>query len=392
MGLTYQNKPAQEPALTALGRPSSIENETSKILAPYELTYAQLIDYELIWEAYFACIKGKRYRPRYYDFELNAESYLLELFQELLFDRYQPRQPNIFSIFCKCGQKRREIHASAIRDSVVQRLLYNHLYPIFNRSFIFDNYGCRKGKGTLKAADRCQEFIRKSPKDTYYLQLDIRKFYYNLDHEVLYRELAKKITDPKVLGLCMLFVCNVPNENSYTPFASNVGLDVGAMLSQLFGLIYLNRLDHYAKRTLGIKRYIRYVDDIVIIGETKEQCLEYSRKLEAYINNELKLKLRANFIQPLHKGINFAGFRTWREYRLVRKFCIRNFNRKLHKEHPNPKSIQAMLAHARPSASYAYMCNRVLDTHPELVNDLRGCVQHDLLKLQASQARQTRRG
>ena len=152
MGLTYQNKPAQEPALTALGRPSPIENKTSKIPAPYELTYAQLINYELIWEAYFACIKGKRYRPRYYDFELNAESYLLELFQELLFDRYQPRQPNIFSIFCKCGQKRREIHASAIRDSVVQRLLYNYLYPIFNRSFIFDNYGCRKGKGTLKAA------------------------------------------------------------------------------------------------------------------------------------------------------------------------------------------------------------------------------------------------
>ena len=265
--------------------------------------------------------------------------------------------------------------------------MYNYLYPIFDRSFIFDNYGCRKGKGTLKAADRCQDFVRRSSKDAYYLQLDIRKFYYNLDHGILYQELAKKIHDPKVLSLCMAFVCHVPNENSYTPYAPNVGLDVGAMLSQLFGLIYLNRLDHYAKRSLGIKRYIRYVDDIVIIGETKEKCLEYSRKLEAYINNELKLKLSANFIQPLRKGINFAGFRTWREYRLVRKFSVRNFNRKLRKERPNPKSIQAMLAHARPSASYAYMCNRVLDTHPELVNDLRGCVQHDLLKLQASRAR-----
>ncbi len=387
MDLIYQNKLAQVPASAALGRLTPASLECAEDKAHFELTYTQLIDYELIWEAYLACIKGKRYRPRYYDFELNAESYLLELFQELIAEHYQPRPPYVFTIFCKCGQKRREIHASAIRDSVVQRLLYTYLYPIFDRSFIFDNYGCRKGKGTLKAAERCQEFVRKSPKDAYYLQLDIRKFYYNLDHAVLHQELAKKITDQKVLDLCMLFVCSVPNENSYTPYAPNVGLDVGAMLSQLFGLIYLNRLDHYAKRTLGIKRYIRYVDDIVIIGETKEKCLEYSRKLEAYINNELKLKLSANFIQPLRKGINFAGFRTWHEYRLVRKFSVRNFNRKLRKEHPNPKSIQAMLAHARPSASYAYMCNRVLDTHPELVNDLRGCVQHDLLKLQASRAR-----
>lgn len=357
-----------------------------------EIPFHLLTAFDVLHDAFLDHIKGKKYRPRYFDFCCLFADQLVSLQKELIDGTYQPEPPLIFNIFCNCGQKTREIHASTVKDGIVQRWLYNYLYPIFDRSFIFDNYGCRKGKGTLKAADRCQDFVRRSSKDAYYLQLDIRKFYYNLDHGILYQELTKKIHDPKVLSLCMAFVCHVPNENSYTPYAPNVGLDVGAMLSQLFGLIYLNRLDHYAKRTLGIKRYIRYVDDIVIIGETKEKCLEYSRKLEAYINNELKLKLSANFIQPLRKGINFAGFRTWREYRLVRKFSVRNFNRKLHKEHPNPRSIQAMLAHARPSASYAYMCNRVLDTHPELVNDLRGCIQHDLLKLQASRARQTRNG
>lgn len=352
-----------------------------------ETTYNQLISFGSLYKAYQSILKGKRYKPRYFDYQMGFAYNLACIEQELSSYTYQPDKPLIFTIFCKSGQKSREIHAASVRDTIVQKLLYDYLYTLFDPSFISDNYGCRKRKGTLRAANQCQNYIRQSPKGSFYLQLDIRKFYYNIDHAVLRQALSSKIHDQHILDLCMLFVGQGPNQFSYIPFAPNVGLDVGAMISQLYGLIYLNRLDHYAKRTLRIKRYIRYVDDIVIIGESKERCKELRQKLTEYINKVLKLQLSVSFIQPLSKGINFAGFRAKREYRLVRKFCVRNFNRRLKSKTASPASIQAMLAHARYSASYKYMCTQLLTYKPSLIYHLKGGAQLDLFKLKAVHSR-----
>ena len=72
----------------------------------------------------------------------------------------------------------RLIVAPNFRDSVIQHLIYNYIYDVFDRSFIYDSYGCRKLKGTHKASARLQNFMRKHSNDKYYLQLDIRKYYY----------------------------------------------------------------------------------------------------------------------------------------------------------------------------------------------------------------------
>lgn len=352
--------------------------------------YDELISFENLLKAYFVNLKGKRSKPRYAEFHLDFAYNLYKLFLSLKSRTFAPDLPVIFRIYCNSGQKTREVHASTVRNSIVQRLLYDYLNELFDPSFIYDSYGCRLKKGTMKAADRCQEYIRQSPEGSYYLQLDVKKFYYNIDHAILRQELSKNVHDREVLDLCMAFTCHTPNEYSYVPFAENVGLDVGAMISQLYGLIYLNRLDHYAKRTLGIKRYVRYVDDIVIIGETKEQCLEYQAKLTQYLWETLRLKLSSSFIHPLSQGINFAGFRMWREYRLVRKFSIRNFWRELKKPSINPASIQATLAHACHSASYKYMCDCLLDTHPELLPKLKGQTHRDLYRRQAEREREER--
>lgn len=379
-----QNMPEVGPASAAL-------TSTLKAASSHNaLTLESIFTPEAIFKGYSDAFRGKHYRPRYFKFKLSLGSNLSILRQSVLDGTYEARPPSSFLLFCNSGQKTREIHASAVTDIVVQRTLYNALYPVFDKVFIYDNYGCRKGKGTLKAADQCQRYIRASPKDSYYLQLDMRKFYYNIDHNVMRQELAKKIHDPRTLQLCMQFVCHSPSEYSYTPYAPNVGLDVGAMISQLYGLIYLNRLDQYAKRSLGIKHYIRYVDDVLIIGESKERCLELKQKLTEYLRSTLKLELSAAFIQPISKGINFAGFRTWREYRLVRKFSVRNFNRRLNATHLRPASIQAMLAHARHSASYKYMLGRILDKRPEVIPLIHGSTKRDLLKLKNSRARQAR--
>ena len=345
-----------------------------------EIPFHLLTAFDVLHDAFLNHIKGKKYRPRYFDFCCSFATQLVNLQKELIEGTYQPDPPLVFNIFCNCGQKTREIHASTVRDGIVQRWLYNYLYPIFDKSFIFDNYGCRKGKGTLKAANRVQEFMRSSPKDSYYLQLDVRKFYYNIDHAILRELLTKRIKDPALLDLCMLFAEHEPGPDSYEPYAPGVGLNVGAMVSQLFGLIYLDYIDHFIKDELRVKRYVRYVDDMVIIGESKDKCLELKAKIEERLRTKLHLKLSYASVQPLRHGINFAGFVTYRERRYLRKFSQRNFNRKLKKWHGKTKSLQAHLAHARHTASFGRMAARVVVLCPELINYLKGSIKYDLLK------------
>lgn len=348
----------------------------------HPLTLDGVFTFDNVFKAYLDSFKGKRLRPRYFSYSLNLGMNIYSILESVANKTFTADPPVSFTIFCNCGQKTRIINASSVKDVITQRTLYNALYPVFDKSFIFDSYGCRKGKGPLKAGDRVQFFMRHSPEDSYYLQLDVRKFYYNVDHNELRQELSKKIHDIDLLNLCMQFVGLSPNENSYIPYAPNVGLDVGAMISQLYGLIYLNRLDHFIKRTLRVKHYARYVDDMVIIGESKDHCLELKEQIEQFLWSSLKLKLSCAIIQPLKAGINFAGYRTWRQRRLVRKFSIRNFHRKLKKG--KVKSLQSHLAHSRYTASFGHLAQSILDTNPDLINQMGGVIKDDLLKYQAN--------
>lgn len=368
------------PKTSSMQSPNNSEKTPSASFLLPELTLEDCFSWERIISSQNKAFKGKKHRPRYFLFALDLGMNLERLRNSILDGTYRPDPPHCFTIFCNCGQKFRTINASSVRDVVAQRVVYDYLYPVFDRSFIFDNYGCRKGKGTLKAADRVQQFVRASPKGSYYLQLDVRKFYYNIDHKVLRKLLAKHIKAPKLLNLCLTFAQHEPGPDSYIPYTTNVGLNVGAMISQLFGLIYLDYIDHFIKDELGVKRYVRYVDDMVIIGESKERCLELKAKIEERLRTKLHLELSRASIQPLRHGINFAGFVTYRERRFVRKFSQRNFNRKLKRGRKPIKGLQAHLAHARHTASFGRMAERIVTTCPELILQLTGSIKYDLLK------------
>lgn len=132
-------------------------------------------------------------------------------------------------------------------------------------------------------------------------------------------------------------------------FMHDVGVDVGSIVAQLFGLIYLDRFDHYIKRNLKIKHYIRYVDDMVFIGLPKQECYLLLNLCIEFLNDNLGLILSKWKIQSLHRSINFCGYRTNRYYRLIRKRSLKAFNNGL--THYDYDTIESVLAHAEHSAS-----------------------------------------
>ena len=319
--------------------------------------YDKMLTLDALHAAYLRGRRGKRRTRSVAEFEANLGSELTQLREELLQGTYRPRPYRKFWIN-ETG-KPRLIAAPSFRDVVVQHALYGLVYPIFDKTFSFDSYGCRKGKGTHRAADRAQQFMRESTEESVFLQMDIRKFYYRIDRSRLRRLIERKIKDRKIVDLMM----------SYADWEEPRGLPIGNLLSQLLALIYLDPLDQYIKRDLKCKRYVRYVDDFIIFGVRREEARVLLKKIEHWLSANLGLELSRWTIQDCCRGLNFVGFRTWRRTRFVRRRSIHRFSKSL--QSGNVLSIVSVMGNARRTATHAHFCNRLVSERPDLIHKHR---------------------
>jgi RNA-directed DNA polymerase len=157
--------------------------------------WESLISFENLLHAARDSARRKRFKPAIAAFHFGLERELWTLHRELAGGSYQPGPYTEFYIH---EPKKRLISASPYRDRVVHHAVTRILSPIFERSFIFDSYACRVGKGTHAAVDRAQEYAHRFP---YVLKADVRKFFPSVDHEILIDRISRKIKDPHILDL-----------------------------------------------------------------------------------------------------------------------------------------------------------------------------------------------
>lgn len=318
--------------------------------------YDLITSRENLYKAAKRALKGKLSNARFYSYSVNLSNNVEYLYKQIQKGTYRPHSDKEFDLWCISGQKMRHIVAPSVDDLIVQHAIYQVVVPIIDPKLIYDSYGCRLLKGSHRASDRCQYFLRKSPKDSYFLQIDIKKYYYNLDHEILKESLLHLLGEQDVVDFIAL---QFPQDRT-------VGMNVGAMISQLMGMIYLNKFDYYCKRVLKLKCLIRYVDDIVIIGLSKKECLSLVQNLEQYLKTELKLTFSRVKISPISKGINFVGYRTWQQKRIIRKRSYKTFNKNLRKN--KVASLQSCLGHASRTSSYKTLIRRIEDKSLHLLH------------------------
>lgn len=342
---------------------SSIHQETVFMPIRHGNLFDQVANLDALHAAYLKARKGKRMKRPVQEFERNLGANLAQLDQDLCTGTYRPGPYRQFWVH---EPKPRRISAPSFPDVVVQHAIYAVIYPIFDRTFCHDAYGCRMGKGHHRASDQVQRFLRASPADSYTLQMDIRKYFYRIDRDILMRQVERRIKDPRLLDLIRAFA----------QFDEPTGVPIGNLLSQLFSSIYLDDLDQFVKRELKVKRYARYVDDFLIVGVTKDQAHAYRHTIEAWLAQNLHLELSRWTVAPARRGVNFVGFRTWRNLRFIRKHSLCTFSRRLRAGLvPNLVSI---LGNARHTASHAHLCRRLIHERPDLLaqlpNPVRACV------------------
>lgn len=265
--------------------------------------YDKIYNLQNLYGAYLKTRRGKRWKSSAVKFEINLIEALLLLKKQLIDKTYTLSQYNVFKVY---EPKERLVMSNGYKDKVVQHSLCdNVLEPIITRSFILDNYASQVGKGTDFALDRLKYFMgryyRLYGADGWVLKCDIRKYFYNIDHDILKGMLRKMITCQDTLWLCDLIIDSTDGK----------GIPIGNQSSQLFALLYLNGLDHYIKDKLGVKFYGRYMDDFFLIHKDKnylKQCLVEINEFVARLGLELNEKTH---IFPLRNGINFLGFHTY---------------------------------------------------------------------------------
>jgi retron-type reverse transcriptase len=294
----------------------------------------RLVSFENLFEAAAKASRGKRLRAPVLRFHFDIEREVPRLRDELSSKTYRPGPYRAFRIY---EPKERLISAAPYRDRVVHHALVSVLEPIFEKTFVFDSYACRKRKGTHAAVDRAQCYARRFP---YVLKADVKKFFPSVDHEILKGLVARKIKDPDVLWLVGLVVDNsnpqepvadwFPGDELFSPSERRRGLPIGNQTSQFFANVVLDRLDHFVKERLGAKGYVRYVDDFLVFADDKAFLARAQSEIGKFLAGlRLRLHPRKNVFFPVARGIPFLGYRVLPTHRLLQKANVKRFRRRL---------------------------------------------------------------
>ena len=283
---------------------------------------------EGIFEAYYECRKNKRNKAEPLAFELNFESELLDLHEELLTFQYTPAPYRAFLVE---RPVLREVFAARFKDRVVHHWLMGLLNPHIEALLSDRCFACRKGLGVHAGHRAIQSDLAECP-EGWVLKLDVRGFFMSIDRERLFKRLTRDMKHWNQNGLELwvqhvlrrLLLANplkgciqrphhrwseLPQDKSLLRAPAGFGLPIGNLTSQIFANYFLNPLDQWIQGELGFHRYGRYVDDFYIVHRPKSTLRALIPATREFLSESLGLKLHPHkiYLQPVAKGVPFLG-------------------------------------------------------------------------------------
>lgn len=224
--------------------------------------------------------------------------------------------------------KLRHIHKATVRDRLLHQAVFRVLYPIFDKIFIHDSYSCRVDKGTHRAVNRLDGFLRKASHNYRFpihaLKCDISRFFDSVDQAILKGLIKRRVNDETVNEILDIIIDSFEVK-------TRKGIPLGNVTSQLFANVYLHELDRFCKHTLKIKYYLRYCDDFTILDQSPERLEEYISLIQTFLTDHLNLTLhpRKIIIRKLSQGIDFLGYVIFEHHRVLRRKTAKRMLRKM---------------------------------------------------------------
>lgn len=261
--------------------------------------YRQIAAYENLGLAFWKAARGKQDRREVIAFRNGFDDQLRKLQKELT-----NHAPDIghYRFFNVHDPKQRNICAAAFAERVLHHAVMNICEPVLEANAIHDSYACRKGKGARRALERTQRFARKHD---WYLKLDIRKYFDNIDHRILLDLLARRFKDKDLMRLFEKLL-----DTYHT--GPDKGMPIGNLISQHLANFYLGAFDHWIKEEQRIKGYLRYMDDMVVFGQERTALKALLKGIRHYLDQKLALQLKDTVaLNRCRHGLTFLGYRVF---------------------------------------------------------------------------------
>ncbi len=205
-------------------------------------------------------------------------------------------------------------------DQIIHHCIIQVLRPILEKPMYIYSCGSIPKRGALYGKKRIEKWIKNDVKGTKYVfKMDIKHFYESVDQQILKDMLRQKIKDWQALALIYEVIDSCPK-----------GLPLGNYTSQWFANFMLTPLDHYIKEELHAKYYMRYMDDIVILGGNKKQLHKIHKAIEEYLRVRLKLRIKENWQvfrlvytdrhgKERGRPLDFMGWQFYKEKTILRE-------------------------------------------------------------------------
>ena len=278
--------------------------------------FYQKVKFRKMYEAYERASKGKHQNKEVILFEMDLGANLLSILNDVYFGRYKI---GIYRKFIVYEPKERTILALPFRDRVMQQwYVEEFIKPIFLPKMIDQTYACIKDRGAHLAVTTLNRYMKEKYKlnsNFYILKADISKFFNNIDKQILYKLIEKRVKDKAFLKCTKSLIFDG------TP---KKGIPIGNYTSQFFANIYLTELDHFVKENLRIKYYVRYMDDFILLLDSKEEAIRVLKEVRKFLNEKLQLDLnkKTNYFKA-NQGVTFLGYHVY-----LRKIRLLNSNKK----------------------------------------------------------------
>ena len=238
------------------------------------------MELQMLNECAYECTRQSRWKETTQRYLSNMLVKNIELQADVLSGKYKV-SPTVDFILNERGHIR-QIEAPVVRDRIVQKtLMKNVLTPSIRPVLIYDNYASLTDRGTSFARKRLEvmlhRYIRKYGTDGYILLIDVKKYFGNIDHEILKKLIEPRIQDePQDVKDLIHYMIDTSSK-------TEKGLNLGSECPQIFAVYYLNPIDQFVKVVKGVKYYGRYMDDIFIIGRTKTELSSMLKEISSQL-------------------------------------------------------------------------------------------------------------
>lgn len=294
----------------------------------YKYLYKKMLDETIIKEAYKKLRKGKTKRIEIMLIDANLDDEVQKMkvmLENTKPSGYQVEHPELAfkprkktpRVIVEHG-KERKIYMPEIREQWVHHIITMVLEPIImktadrNSCGSFPNRGAHYGKRIIK------KWISEGSGIRNFGKIDIRHFYDNIRLPILMNFLRERIHDDLFLYIVELCFKYIPK-----------GIPLGFYISQWLANYILEPLDQFIK-SLGIKKSMRYMDDIVIFDDNKKKLHRAIVEIMKFLGRKFRLKLKHNYQvckfyyvkknkKVIGRRLDFMGFLFYRDKITMRK-------------------------------------------------------------------------